>query len=131
MNKSEIIYYASKTAAHNPDIFYKYILNLIGVLHEKGISKAIFIMHDVRFHKNESIRNLITDNNFESPFLPPYSLFLNPLTSMFSKWKEMTKRASQGTESELMELFESIKNLITVSDCEEYFRNINSCISLV
>ena len=83
-------------------------------------------MYNVRFYRNESIIRLITYNNFEMPFLPPDSLFLGSNDKMmFSKWKEIAKRASSKTEGELMQLIESGKNLIALSDCEEYFGNMH------
>ena len=41
MNRSGIIYFASRTTAYNLDGFYEYILNFIGILLQKGINKAI------------------------------------------------------------------------------------------
>lgn len=40
--------------------------------------------------------------NFSFLFLPAYSPFLNPIENMFSKWKNITRRATPQNENELL-----------------------------
>ena len=60
-------------------------------------------MDNVAFHKCYEIRHQIEDDGNEVRYLPPYSPFFNPIENIFSKWKEITKRANANNNAELIE----------------------------
>ena len=51
-------------------------------------------MDNVKFHKFADINELIKNIDYEIMSLPPYSLFWNPIESMFSEHKEITKHGN-------------------------------------
>ena len=78
------------------------IENLIHVLQEKFIYKAIFIMNNVKFHQVVEIKELIKNGDYEIMCLPPYSPFLNLIENMLIKYKKITKRGNPQSKSELI-----------------------------
>ena len=85
-------------------------------------------MDNVRFHRSESIINLINQNNYGILYLAPYSPFLNPIENMFSKWKNIVKRSNPLNENSLMNAIYNGANIITSEDCNNYFRHMASYI---
>ena len=43
---------------------------------------------------------------------------------MFSKWKDIVRRASPQDETDLMRVIKEGGNLITKQGCDKYFRNM-------
>ncbi|KAF7694631.1 hypothetical protein CDIK_2087 [Cucumispora dikerogammari] len=94
MNRNGILYYQSQTTAFNTEFFGNFIVNLSVKLQELNMVHAVLICDNVSFHKVLFIRQKIEDLGYELRFLSPYSLFLNPIENMFSKWKEFVRRES-------------------------------------
>lgn len=128
INKNGIILYETQPTPYKTTSFFTYITNLITNLRNRQIDNAIFIMDNVRFHKSETIISLINQNNYGLLYLAPYSPFLNPIENMFSKWKNIVKRANPVNENDLMNAIHGGANLIREDDCNGYFRHMASYI---
>ena len=61
-------------------------------------------MDNVRFHKSEKINNVFLQKGHLLKFITLYSLFLNPINNMLSKWKNMVKRENCMNETQYLEV---------------------------
>lgn len=66
----------------NKIIFIEFMKQLTQTVKDK-----IFIMDNVKFHKNDIIRKLIEESNNTILFIPPYSPQFNPIEEVFSLFK--------------------------------------------
>ena len=125
MTRHGIVHYVAKTTAIERGSFKDFILQLKGKLEEVGIFEPVLVMDNVAFHKCNEVKECITQHiNARLLYLPPYSPFLNPIENMFSKWKNIVRRANPENENDLMTAIENGASLITFQDCEGYVRNM-------
>ncbi|XP_049293761.1 uncharacterized protein LOC125769223 [Anopheles funestus] len=134
MNRSGIQLYKTAERSVNRDSFLEFMRDLKQKLTESYSGRIIYVMDNVAFHKCSEIRQAIEDDGDEVRYLPPYSPFLNPIENLFSKWKEITKRANANNDAELIEAIDRGASLVTSSDCEGYIRNmwtyLHRCLNL-
>jgi transposase len=64
-------------------------MSLFNSLTSETSEPCVFVMDNVAFHKTAEIRSIFENSMHEIVFLPPYSLFLNPIENIFSKWKNL------------------------------------------
>lgn len=69
-------------------------------LNPKLCSGKYVVMDNVGFHKNDVIVKLIESTGAKVVFLPPYSPDLSPIEKMWSKIKELLKRAKPRSKAE-------------------------------
>ena len=74
-------------------------------------------MDNAPFHKIHEVKRIVLARGHFIKYLPPYSLFLNPIENMFAAWKEYVRRARPTSEIHLMELIKHRSILITEEDC--------------
>ena len=85
------------------------------------------VMDNCSFHKNNDVKILI-EGYPESPTgrkqvqLPPYSPFLNPIETLFSKWKAIVKSCRPNEQQTLLMSIQSAINRISQSDCQGWCR---------
>lgn len=128
MNRTGILHYMTRNVAIDRSFFVTFLRELQSKLRTENISRAVVIMDNVPFHKCVEVKQLFETGPDELMYLPPYSPFLNPIENLFSKWKEIVKRANPLTVEEVMTAVENGKDLITASDCENYFHHMWSYI---
>ncbi|KAF7689915.1 hypothetical protein CDIK_2760 [Cucumispora dikerogammari] len=128
INIQGILHYETKQCAYKSLLFKQFLINLFETLRSQNKTNAIFIMDNVRFHKTSEIKEIFVNSKYECFYLPPYSSFLNSIKNMFSKWKKHVKRGTPCNEDELINFISSGTNIITTSDCEEYYRKMMSYI---
>ena len=58
-------------------------------------------------------------------YLPPCSLFLNPVENLFAEWKGLVRSIKPSTEEELLNAMAEVKNLITSEQCSNYVARAN------
>jgi len=95
------------TLAFKTTSFSEFMDEILAKLNELQFKQAIIIMDNVAFHKNVSIREKFNQENRTLMFLPPYSLFLNPIENLFSKWKLLIRQSNPTNEQHLLELIKS------------------------
>ena len=79
LTTSGIIHYDIHQDSINANLFNNFIVKVINKLKEKNY---IFLFDNVRFHKNNEILNLITNNGHKYIFVPSYSPDLNPIENV-------------------------------------------------
>jgi len=79
LTTSGIIHYDIHQDSVNANSFNNFIVKVINKLKEKNY---IFLFDNVRFHKNNEVLNLITDNGHQYIFVPSYSPDLNPIENV-------------------------------------------------
>lgn len=124
MNKSGNIFFRDQPYAFNTKDFYNFINDLLIFVESLDLNRCTFVMDNVPFHKNKSIKELIEKNEHELIFLPPYTPQFNPIENMFSKWKDYIRRREPRTVEDLMKLITDGITLISPNDCSGFFRNM-------
>lgn len=125
MNRGGILHYISKKRAINQGVFAEFVKELNTNMNGHNVGhQPILIMDNVAFHKCTTVRETIVAEGFDVMYLPPYSPFLNPIENLFSKWKNIVRRANPQNETELMTAIEQAASLITAEDCDGYFCNM-------
>lgn len=110
----------------NQHVFSEYLIQLFVDLQMSGISKALLIMDNVRFHKTEYIMDLVAETSHSILFLPPYSPFLNPIEELFNQWKIMVRNKKPTTKNELIEAIQACPSDITQNQCQNYCNHAES-----
>jgi hypothetical protein len=100
MNDNSLYLFQVQDRPYNIDHFSEFITSLINHLNNDAVQGAHFVMDNVRYHRSEEVVTLIEAH---AVFLPPYSLFLNPIDELFNQWKQLIKRAQPTNENELYE----------------------------
>ena len=120
MNKNGMIYHKIHNAAVNrPD--FQVCLNEMKIkLIEIGIENPLVILDNARIHHSR----VLDWTGFDVLYLPPYCPFLNPIENCFSKWKNAVIRSRCTTESHLKETIKNKFSVITMEDCNGYYRNM-------
>ncbi|KII69931.1 hypothetical protein RF11_15714 [Thelohanellus kitauei] len=85
-------------------------------------------MDNVPFHKFQEIQNSITAFGHSVLYLPPYSLFLNPIEEAFNKIKDRMRRFQPTSSEQLMAAIESSYASVTNFDCMGYYKHAKSYI---
>ena len=68
--------------------FCGFVRELVSILRDKeDLHDAWLIMDNVRIHKTEEFRQIISNSPNELKFLSPYSCMLNSIENVFSKVK--------------------------------------------
>lgn len=57
------------------------------VLNKHGMHNMFIVMDNASIHKTQAVRNAIKQHGHTPLFLPPYSLFLNPIKECWAKIK--------------------------------------------
>ena len=123
-----MVEFSAQSVPYNSTSFLEFIRKLIATLRRKNFSKAMLILDNVAFHKFNEVRTLIVESGFKLMFLPPYSPFLNPIETMFSKWKNFVSRSMPNNETELFNYIQAGSTIISAEDCEGFYRKMNSYI---
>jgi transposase len=79
---NEVIHYDITEENVNADIYLNFMNNLISKLKKNENRNFILIFDNIRFHHDERIIDLITQNNYKYFFVPPYSPNLNPIENV-------------------------------------------------
>ena len=83
--KAPLIYQGTMNTA----LFNTYLEEFLWPLLTPG---PVVIMDNATFHKSQDTHRLITENNGQVWYLPPYSPDLNPLEHTWATWKRQVRR---------------------------------------
>ncbi len=75
------------------------------------------------------MRQAIRDHGARLPFLPPYSLDLNPIEQVFAKLKTLLRKSSERSAEATWKRFGSLLNAFSPDECADYLRNSGSASS--
>jgi transposase len=124
MNHESLYMFEIQDQAYNSEDYVSFLSKLFEHLRLDGVEGAHIIMDNVRFHKTDSVVNLIRAHGHNPIFLPPYSPFLNPIENMFNQWKSMIRRSEPVNEDQLYQSVHSTSERISSLNCSNYFKNM-------
>jgi transposase len=105
-------------AATDTDIFRAYIEQVLVPTLRPG---EVVVMDNLAPHKSQETLALITATGARVLFLPAYSPDLNPIEKMWSKVKNLLRRAQARTEEQLHEAIAMALHKITPQDAAHWF----------
>ena len=104
--------------------FTSFISLLLEYVETKRPGKSGIIMDNVAFHKNNGVKTMIEAKRNFLLFLPLYLPFLNPIESMFSKWKQAIRIKRRNSEKLLFEIIGNVNLIISGDDCAGFYRHM-------
>ena len=106
--------------AMNSEMFLAYIEQSLAPTLKPG---DIVVMDNVGIHKAPAIREAIERRRATLRYLPKYSPDLNPIEMSFSKFKALTRKASERTASGLKRVIRLFLPSLSAKECANYFRH--------
>ena len=131
MSEEGFLYEVLRPGAYNAEAFCVFLEGLFALLTRMGRSNCWIVLDNVRFHHCTIVALCAQQHSHTLVFLPPYSPMLNPIESLFSKWKTLIR--SQGVALTANSLLSSMANArfeIAVADCLGWIRDANRNIGL-
>ena len=92
---------------------------LVPTLHEGDI----VVMDNLSSHKVSGVREAINAVGARVLYLPPYSPDLNPIETVFSKFKWLIRSLKKRTLHELWDACGQVSQLFPEDECRRHFRN--------
>lgn len=83
----------------------------------------VVIMDNLASHKVAGVRQAIEQAGAEVLYLPPYSPDLNPIETVFSKFKWFVKSAARRTVDALWNACAAASHLFTEPECRRHFQH--------
>ncbi|XP_074604051.1 uncharacterized protein LOC141857452 [Brevipalpus obovatus] len=130
MNCQGLFFYQLREKGYGTDSFVEYLKEFIEKLASSSIENAYIVMDNVPFRHTSSVSDLFSSTSHELVFLPPYSLFLNPIKNLFNKLKHYVKKLRPSTHDEVFSGVELASRVITAQNCANYYSNMMKYISL-
>jgi transposase len=131
MSEEGFLYHKIHRGAYNGVIFCAFLKGLFERLHEIGRGACWVVLDNVRFHHSAIVAECADQFGHQLVFLPPYSPMLNPIESLFGKWKNsVCTRNVVFTHETLLENIESARHSIRVDDCLGWIRDMNRNLAL-
>jgi hypothetical protein len=131
MSEDGFLYEFLRPGAYNAQHFCTFLTGLFEVLREMGKDNCWIVLDNARFHHSDSPRLIAGSCGHQLVFLPPYSPMLNPIESLFGKWKTLiwTEGVSMDRDA-LLERMASSRYEITRADCLGWIRDMNRNVGL-
>ncbi|CAG8523045.1 7145_t:CDS:2, partial [Cetraspora pellucida] len=117
--KNGIVHCEIVEGAVDTEIFYNFISNVKLPTNEK----YYLIMDNIRFHKNERIRELLKQKNIVPIYIVPYFPQLNPTEEFFNTVKQYAKKWRPRSEEELISILTEKITELQEEDMTKYFKN--------
>jgi transposase len=131
MSEEGLLWDRLRPGAYTADSFCEFLGELFDLLAQMGRENCTLILDNVRFHHCTVVNELAQRHSHTLLFLPPYSPMLNPIESLFGKWKGLIR--TQGPPLSIDELLRKMviaRQDITRADCLGWIRDINRNIGL-
>ena len=87
MSGDGFIHHLQQFGGFNSDLFCDFLTSLFAILHARGRVNCWIVLDNVRFHHCANVANTAARAGHRLIFLPTYSPMLNPIESLFGKWK--------------------------------------------
>ena len=71
--------------------FIEFIGKVMDTLDENNMKERYLVMDSAPIHTNQSIARIVEQRGYKCTYLPPYSLFLNPIEEFWLKVKKPSK----------------------------------------
>ena len=126
MSEDGFLYEVLRAGAFNGDHFCGFLTGLFAILGRMARSDCWIILDNVRFHHSASVRLCAESSGHQLVFLPPYSPMLNPIESLFGKWKTLIRTEGVSmTRDVLLEHMVTARYEIVRDDCLGWIRDMN------
>jgi transposase len=133
MSEDGFIHHRVQVGAYNAMLFIDFLGELFVKLRENERYGCWIVLDNVRFHHTEAVLVFVQANGHTLRFLPAYSPMLNPIESLFSKWKSLIK--TEHVPYNQQELLTNIRRgvqAISIQDClgwiHDTTRNLSLCL---
>ncbi|KAF7685203.1 hypothetical protein CDIK_4047 [Cucumispora dikerogammari] len=124
MTKYGMLYHKIHERAVNGNDFILTLKKINESSSRSGIDTIIFIMDNARIYHYRGMREDAEISALRINYLPPYSLFLNPIENVFSVWKNNVVRGNARSETQLRALIFEKFGLITTDQCGAFYRKM-------
>jgi transposase len=106
--------------AINGQTFLAYVQQILVPTLSSG---DVVVMDNLSAHKVAGVRDAIEAAGARLLYLPPYSPDLNPIELVFSKFKDLIRRAAERTVDGLWRLCGELLDRFTPGECRNYLRH--------
>lgn len=104
----------------NGSVFLGYIQQHLAPTLREG---DIVVLDNLSAHKVAGVRDAIAKAGAETWYLPPYSPDLNPIETVFSKFKYLVRSAEARTAEDLWATCGRLLDQFTEPECRRHFRH--------
>jgi len=131
MSEEGFLHEKLRPGAYNAEEFCVYLRELFTILVQMGRRECWLILDNVPFHHRADVATCVHAHGHWLVFLPPYSPMLNPIESLFGKWKALIRgmEASMSQDA-LLRSMAIARAEISVADCLGWVRDMNRNIGL-
>jgi transposase len=120
-----------RPGAYNAESFCAYLRDLFDLLRNGGRSQCWIILDNARFHHCQIVHDVAAQYDHILTYLPPYSPMLNPIESLFGKWKSLVRTQHVTlTRDALLAQMALCRREISRDDCLGWIRDMNRNIGL-
>ena len=105
--------------AINGAIFLAYVQQQLVPTLKRG---DIVIMDNLNAHKVAGVRTAIEAASARVAYLPPYSPDLNPIETIFSKFKSVLRSAAERTVETLWQTCDKLLDVFSEPECRNHIR---------
>jgi transposase len=131
MSEEGLLHYSPIQGAFNMVRFGEFLQSLFAILRVHGRSSCWIVLDNVRFHHCPEIREIVVEAGHTLMFLPAYSPMLNPIESLFGKWKTgIRTRNVTFTQQALRASMDASWSEISIEDCLGWIRDVNQNLIL-
>lgn len=131
MSEEGFLHEQLRPGPYNAPAFCDFLRDLFRKLEAMGRSACWIVLDNVRFHHCDIVATCVSEHGHFLMFLPPYSPMLNPIESLFGKWKTLIRTQSATfTRDELLTRMAIARASISVSDCLGWIRDMSRNLSL-
>lgn len=131
MSEEGFLHEQLRPGAYSAEHFCSFLVELFEVLRREERSHCWIVLDNVRFHHCATVATCAAHSGHLLVFLPPYSPMLNPIESLFGKWKTLIR--TQGvalTQDSLLEHMATTRAEITRDDCLGWIREVGRNLAL-
>jgi transposase len=120
-----------RLGSYNAEEFCAFLRELFTLLGQMGRDGCWIILDNVRFHHSPMVSLCATSYGHHLIFLPAYSPMLNPIESLFGKWKTLIRTQSVSmSQDSLLSSMATARVEITVPDCLGWIRDMTRNLAL-
>lgn len=126
MSSEGFLHQSQISGAFNALRFCEFLESLFAILASQERSACWIVLDNVRFHHCAEVNQVVTQSGHALIFLPAYSPMLNPIESLFGKWKTSIRTNGVNfTPQALVASLAQARSHITLSDCHGWIRDMN------
>jgi transposase len=105
--------------------FLEFIEQVLTTIDAAGMSYKYLVLDNASIHKSLMVKDWVEQRGYQMVFLPPYSLFLNPIEEFWSKLKSVVNNdpSSVRQDTKISERICNASVHISKDDCQSWIRH--------